>query len=229
MRLQVDDGRTVRNVAWASPRPRIIIAVRQALSEWPSRWQSAVAIQPRGDVLAGKQRSIGAAVPELHTPRALLRPLTTSDFDAYVEIWADPVVTRFIGGRPFTREESWVRFLRHAGHWAVLGYGFWAIEDRASGRLIGEAGFQDLKRAIVPSLEGSPEAGWGFLPEAHGRGLASEVVAAILAWRDAHIAPGRTVAIIDPAHAASIRVAEKNGFRMLTQADYRGPTLVMER
>ena len=49
-------------------------------------------------------------------------------------MWADPAVTRFIGGRVFNREEVWARLLRYAGHWQWMGYGFWAIEEKESGR-----------------------------------------------------------------------------------------------
>ena len=121
------------------------------------------------------------AHPTIETERTILRPHRLDDFDAYAAMWADPVVTRFIGGKPRTREESWIRFLRHPGMWSLLGYGFWAIEEKASGRFIGEAGFHDLKRDIVPSIEGMPEAGWALVPSAHGKGLASEVVGRMLA------------------------------------------------
>lgn len=167
-------------------------------------------------------------IPVIETPRLRLRAHETSDFDAFAALWADPVVTRFIGGRPHTRDEAWTRLLRHAGHWALQGYGFWVIEERASGRLVGEAGFQDLKRDMQPSIEGTPEAGWGLLPALHGAGLATELVSAMLAWGDERFP--RSVAIVDPDNAASIRVAEKCGFRELTRLVYRDkPTILFER
>ena len=45
-------------------------------------------------------------------------------------------------------------FLRHGGSWSLIGYGFWAVEEKATGRFIGECGFHDLKRDIKPSIEG---------------------------------------------------------------------------
>ena len=56
-----------------------------------------------------------AGVPMLETARTILRPHRLGDFETYAAIWAEPAVTRFIGGKPRTREESWLRFLRHAG------------------------------------------------------------------------------------------------------------------
>lgn len=171
-----------------------------------------------------------ADIPVIETERALLRPHRLADFDAYFEMWADPIVTRFIGGRPRSREESWQRFLRHPGLWSMIGYGFWAFEDKATGRFIGEGGFHDLKRDIVPSIEGVPEAGWALVPEAHGNGLATEIVGAFVAWSDRRFGGGRTVCIIDPKNGGSLRVAEKCGYREIGRTTYHDePTILLER
>lgn len=167
-------------------------------------------------------------IPVIETERLILRPHRLDDFDAYAEMWADPVVTRFIT-KPRTREESWQRFLRHAGSWSLIGYGFWAIEDKATGHFIGEGGFHDAKRDIAPSIEGIPEAGWGFAAHAHGKGIASEAVAAFVRWADSRF-EGHTVCIIDPVNVASLRVAEKNGYRETLRTTYHGePTIMFER
>ncbi|TPI17071.1 GNAT family N-acetyltransferase [Mesorhizobium sp. B4-1-3] len=171
-----------------------------------------------------------AGVPILQTARTVLRPHRLGDFETYAAMWAEPAVTRFIGGKPRTHEESWMRFLRHAGLWSLIGYGFWAIEDKATGRFIGEAGFHDLKREIEPSIEGVPEAGWALASGAHGRGLASEVVGRIVAWGDEAFGQARTVCIIDPENGASRKVAEKNGYREILRTTYHEkPTILLER
>ena len=121
-------------------------------------------------------------VPTIETERTILRAHRLDDFEDYVAMWADPVVTRFIGGKPRTREESWIRVLRYAGMWQIVGYGLWAVEEKATGKLVGEAGFHELKRDIVPSFEGVPESGWAFVPAVHGRGMASEVVRGFHDW-----------------------------------------------
>lgn len=171
-----------------------------------------------------------AGAPVIETARTILRAHRLDDFDTYVAMWADPGVTRFIGGKPRTREESWMRFLRHAGLWSLLGYGFWAIEDKATGSFIGEAGFHDLKRDIEPSIEGVPEAGWALAPEAHGQGLASEVVRRVLAWGDEMFKGARTVCIIDPENTASLNVAAKCGYKELLRTTYHdAATILLER
>jgi RimJ/RimL family protein N-acetyltransferase len=99
-----------------------------------------------------------ADIPVLETARVRLRPYRLTDFDAYAALWADPDVVRFLGGTPFTREQAWIRFLRQIGLWHHLGFGFWVIEDRASGAFAGECGFHDLQRGLTPTLDGTMEA-----------------------------------------------------------------------
>lgn len=168
-----------------------------------------------------------ADISVIETERTILRPHRLDDFDAYAEMWADPVVTHFIGRR--SREESWQRFLRHAGLWSLIGYGFLAIEEKATGRFIGEGGFHDLKRDMAPSIEGVPEAGWALVADAHGKGLATEIVEALVAWADRRF-DGRTVCIIDPRNGASLRVAEKCGYREIGRTVYHSePIILLER
>ncbi|SMH34305.1 GNAT family N-acetyltransferase [Mesorhizobium australicum] len=169
-------------------------------------------------------------IPVIETERLLLRGMTQGDFEAQAEMWADPVVTRFIGGVPLSREQAWIRHLRHIGSWQVMGFGFWAVIDKATNRLIGEAGFHDLKRDLTPSIEGTLETGWGFVPDAHGKGVATETVSAVLAWGDAQRPAMRMTCLIDPGNTASIRVAEKHGFREFARSTYHGaPTILFER
>jgi RimJ/RimL family protein N-acetyltransferase len=168
--------------------------------------------------------------PVLETERLKLRGHSIDDFIQSAAMWADPIVTRHIGGRPLSEEESWARLLRYVGHWAVLGFGYWVVEDKTTGSFIGEIGFADYKRDMQPSLKDTPEIGWVFATQFHGRGYATEAVRAAVAWGDAHFGAGPTACIIDPGNLASIRVAEKCGYRQLQVATYKGhPTLLFVR
>jgi RimJ/RimL family protein N-acetyltransferase len=168
--------------------------------------------------------------PVLETPRLRLRGHRPEDLDAAAALWADERVVRYISGKPSTRSQCWGRILQYIGHWQALGFGYWLVEDRHTGDFLGEVGLADFKRDITPSIEGIPEAGWVLAPHAHGRGLATEAVGAVLAWADAHFADGRTVCLFNPQNAASIRVAEKNGYVWKADAIYMdNETLIMQR
>ena len=168
-----------------------------------------------------------AGIPIIETERLRLRPYSLDDFDAYAAMWQDPKVYRFIGGVPFTREASWSRFLRQIGLWHHLGFGFFALEHKASGAFAGECGFHDLRRAIVPSIEGTMETGWGLTAPMQGQGLAEEAVRAAIGWASANGKGDRLTAIIDPDNGASLRVAEKLGFREFARSTYHDSPIVM--
>ncbi|MPW15584.1 GNAT family N-acetyltransferase [Paraburkholderia sp. CNPSo 3157] len=159
---------------------------------------------------------------ELETDRLILRPHVVEDFDESFTLWSDEIVTRFIGGKPFNREEVWSRLLRYVGHWAALGYGYWTIREKHSGRFVGEVGFADYRREIDPPLDGAPEIGWVLRPSAHGQGYATEAVRGALAWADAKWPGGDTVCIIAPDNAASRRLAQKCGYAEERQTTYKG-------
>jgi RimJ/RimL family protein N-acetyltransferase len=169
-------------------------------------------------------------VPILETNRLKLRGHRLDDFDHCAAMWADPVVTRYIGGKPLTEEESWTRLLRYVGHWSLLGFGYWLAEEKVTGNFVGEIGFGDYKRDLQPSLKGVPEIGWVLASQAQGRGYATEAVRAAIEWGDRNLSPARTACIIAPENVPSIRVAVKCGYRESGSATYKGhPTLMFVR
>lgn len=167
-------------------------------------------------------------IPVIETARLRLRGHRAEDFEAHAAMWADPDVVRHISGKPAAPEESWARLLRYRGHWTLLGYGFWAIEERASGRLIGEGGFADFKREIVPAIE-APEQGWALASSAHGKGFASEAVPAMLDWAEAHFRRRDFVCLISPENLPSLRVAEKVDYREALRTTYKGQATILMR
>ncbi len=167
--------------------------------------------------------------PTVETERLRLRAHTATDFEASLPMWNDPIVTRFIGGRPYTAEEVWQRLQRYAGSWVLLGHGFWAIEEKASGKIVGEIGIMDAKREMDPPFGGDREFGWALLPNAHGKGYASEALQAALDWEADVFGAPCVVAMIDPDNMASIKLAKKFGFVERARAIYKGvPTIQFE-
>ncbi len=167
--------------------------------------------------------------PTLTTDRMILRAMEREDFEQYAAAWADPKMTAFIGGNPRDRQTSWGKFLQGVGLWNLFGYGYWSFIDRESGKFLGNGGLARFERG-VDELEGFPEAGWAFVPQAWGKGLATEAMAAVFEWADEHRTATEIRCIIDPENAASIRVAEKLGFVFLANSeDSLGPIAVYRR
>lgn len=168
--------------------------------------------------------------PTIETARLTLRAHHREDFEASFAMWSDPIVTRYIGGKPSTEQQVWSRLLNYAGHWALLGFGYWALEDKATGRFVGEVGFANFRRDIAPSMRDAPELGWALASPFHGQGYGTEAVRAAVGWGDARFGPSRTVCLIHADNLASIRVAEKCGYRIFARTDFSGvPTLFCER
>ncbi len=166
----------------------------------------------------------------LETPRLILRQHRISDFEECAAMWADPNVTRYIGGKPSSEQQTWARLLNYVGHWSLLGFGYWAVEDKSSGRFIGELGFADFKRQIDPSFNGMPELGWAFASHAHGKGYATEGLKAAISWGDKKFRRTRTVCIINPDNLASIRVATKCDYKEIARTTYAdSPTIIFAR
>jgi RimJ/RimL family protein N-acetyltransferase len=165
--------------------------------------------------------------PVLQTERLTLRPFSAADADAQAAMMGNAEVMRHLGGRPLPREDSWRKLLCGAGLWRLFGYGYWAVERRGDGAMIGQVGFAEFMRDMEPSVQGLPEMGWLFAREAAGQGYATEAAAAGLAWIDDALRPLEIVAIIDHANTASIRVAEKCGFDARQEAIYRGESILL--
>lgn len=168
----------------------------------------------------------------IETERMILRPQVLEDFEAAYAITAQEAVYRYLGGEPITRSVKWEKFTRGPAWWLWLGYGFWAIDDRATGRLVGEIGFGEFMRPIDPPLPDMPEMGWILDPTVHGRGFASEALTAILAWAEAQMPQTPFQCIIDPDNDASLALAAKFGFREVRRSPYgpdRDAIVILER
>jgi RimJ/RimL family protein N-acetyltransferase len=174
--------------------------------------------------------SAGRPCPTLRTQRLILRGHTAADHGDSLSLWSDPEVTRYVGGVPSTAEEVWSRILRYGGLWSLLGHGFWHVSETSTGRFLGEAGVADFRRALDGVGEFAPETGWAFVPSAQGQGFAREAMEAVLDWADDTLRARRTVCMIAPQNAPSLRLAQRLGYREFTRAPYRGnESVLLER
>lgn len=167
--------------------------------------------------------------PRIETERLVLRPFRPEDLEPLAAMWAEPEVIRFIGGQALTREDTWRRSLAACGQWPYTGCGYWIVDIKSSGEVVGQLGFADFKREMEPRIEGEPELGYVFSPKVHGQGIAYEACTAVLDWADANLGAKSYPAIISPGNYASIRLAEKLGFERAPDAVYRGETIALYR
>jgi len=169
-------------------------------------------------------------VPVIETERLRMRGHRVDDFADCVAMWSDPIVTRFIGGKPSTPQQTWMRMLTYTGHWSLMNFGYWAVEEKQTGQFVGEVGFANFKRDIAESMRDVPELGWALAPPFHGKGYGTEAVRAALEWGDANLNAPRTVCLISVENTPSIRVAEKCGYREFERTLFNdNPTLFFER
>jgi RimJ/RimL family protein N-acetyltransferase len=166
--------------------------------------------------------------PTLLTDRLSIEPMSLAHWEDYAAAWADPRMTAFIGGEPRSRNVSWGKMLQGIGMWPLLGYGYWSFVERASGRFVGNGGLAQFERGIE-ELEGFPEAGWAFIPDAWGKGYATEAMTAILLWADGQ-GLGEIRCIIEPGNTASRNVAGKLGFTKCAEShDVMGDMFIYRR
>ena len=167
--------------------------------------------------------------PRIETERLVLRAFRAEDLEPLAAMWANEDVVRYVGGQALSREDTWRRSLAATGQWPLLGYGYWIVELKADGRVVGQLGFADFKRDMQPSIEGEPELGYVFDAKVHGRGIAFEGCAAALDWAEVNLDASSYPAIISPENTASIRLAERLGFERLPDGIYRGEAIAVFR
>ncbi len=149
--------------------------------------------------------SFHLTIPHLETDRLLLREYRQADFDAFAAFYDTPR-SHFIGG-PLTRELAWRGLATHLGHWALRGFGFWAVEEKATGAFCGHVGLWH------PEGWPEPEVGWVMMEHAEGRGIALEAALASRAYAYRTLRWSTAISMIDPGNARSVRLAEKMGCR----------------
>jgi RimJ/RimL family protein N-acetyltransferase len=160
----------------------------------------------------------------LETDRLVLRMLRESDLDAFAAMYADPEVMRYLGeGEPMLRAQAWRSLAMMVGHWHLRGYGLWAVEERASGHMIGRIG------CWYP--EGWPgfEVGWMLRRASWGLGYASEAARASAQFAFTQLQQPEVISLIHPENVPSIRVAERLGETLAGSTDVMGKTALVYR
>ena len=141
------------------------------------------------------------------TARLVARRWRTSDLDALLAVYGDADAMRWVGeGRPITRPEceQWLEVTQ--ANYEKRGYGMFALEEQASGTVVGFCGI------VHPGGQIEPEVKYAFLRSQWGRGLATEAVGGLVEYGERSHALSYMIATTDPAITASHRVLRKAGF-----------------
>jgi RimJ/RimL family protein N-acetyltransferase len=146
----------------------------------------------------------------LSTPRLRIRAFVPEDLDALHAIYGDAEAMRWVDGDYSTIAHTAGALGTHIVMGARDGFAFWAVDELATGELVGEVGFGRLGDEV--------EMGWTFRRDRWRRGYAYEASEAALAIRPAQ----RVIAVIREENTASRRLAEKLGFRLEGPREVRG-------
>jgi RimJ/RimL family protein N-acetyltransferase/CheY-like chemotaxis protein len=128
----------------------------------------------------------------IDTERLHLRPFRDEDLDAYAEMCADAEVMRYVRGTPLDRADAWREMAMFVGHWQLRGFGIWAVEERATGALVGRIGL------YYPEGWPDRELGWALLKRYWGRGYATEGCRAALDHAFDVLGWPRVISLIHP-------------------------------
>lgn len=138
--------------------------------------------------------------PELSTERLLLRQWRATDFPIYEMYYSYIRTAQFVGG-VMTPDRAWRHMAALIGHWELMGFGYWAVEELQGGAFVGCVGL--WKSAGWPELE----LGYWLTEESNGKGYATEAGRACLNYAYDVLGVHTLVSYIDPSNEPSKKVA----------------------
>ena len=144
--------------------------------------------------------------PLIRTERLLLRPYRPQDFRHLLVLYESDRAA-YIGGQLPPRK-VWDGFMNVIGHWPLLGFGGWAVEEAATGELVGEVALQH------PPDYPETELGWLLFDGQEGKGYAREAAEAARRFALEETSIASLVSYIDRDNHRSIRLAERLGARL---------------
>lgn len=150
-------------------------------------------------------RALLPAVPRVETGRLILRGFERRDEEDFCTLMAQDEVARWITPeqKGQHRMTAWRGMAGAIGMWSLMGFGMFAVEEKASGRMIGRIG------PHYPEGWPDVEIGWSLNHDFWGKGYAVEAAAASADWLFATLPVTRFISVIEPSNANSQRVAEK--------------------
>ena len=114
---------------------------------------------------------------------------------------------------------AWRHFTSHAGLWLLQGAGWWSVELRQTGQVVGNVG------AFFRESSTRMEIGWNTYRAFWRQGFASEAAAAVLEHAFEVRGEGKVRALIAPGNTASLRVAQHLSLRYEADTELYGKSL----
>src|SRR4051794_17738853 len=146
------------------------------------------------------------------TARLEVRPPEEQDRERFVELFCDEAFMVFSDG-VHDAVSAHARFDEMLQRGEELPFAKQPVIERGSGTIVGYCGVNWFE------LEGARrlEFGWRLVPDARGKGYATEASRAVLGLANGSF-QGEILAMIDPTNHASANVARKLGFVFWKQA-----------
>jgi RimJ/RimL family protein N-acetyltransferase len=177
-------------------------------------------------------------VPRLETPRLLLRAWSGDDVEDYARIIGDPEVMRHLGeGRRYRVKrvaasvvsrisdiEARREVVRLIRHWRACGFGEWAVEEKATGSLIGKVGLIHHPDWVADPV--NVEVGWLLARQTWGHGYATEAGREALAHAFEELEMERIVSICRPQNRESERVMQRLGLSFAGRTRWKGGEVI---
>lgn len=161
--------------------------------------------------------------PEIETERLLLRRWRDRDREPFAALCADHRVMEFFPSTQ-TREQADAVIDRMSSHIERHGFGFWALEDRASGEFLGFTGLWNV--SFTAPFTPAVEIGWRLAHRFWGKGYASEAARASLAFGFDTLRLAEIISFAVLANQRSRRVMERIGMIPDPSGDFDHPNLL---
>lgn len=142
-----------------------------------------------------------------------MRPFELSDADNFFQLNADPDVVRYLGIEPFRDpEQALTRIRSIREQYEKFGIGRYAVVEKSTGRFIGLGGLKYFEHA-ADGYDQIYDLGYVLIKEAWGKGYASEISNAWLAYAFRDMGLEEVYGMTDPENAASEHVLQKAGMQ----------------